>query len=200
MEEVGRAGAHELPLAQYGPISNGYWGAWVFVLVLATALITFLSSYFYLGGNIRVGGETAPVAPIGRSGLATVLLGLGLVPMLAALRAIRRERAGALRLAVLAAFALAALHLWLLMGALLGSGLAPAMSGRDSAFLGVAGFHAAVASTLLVMLAVSVLWVLLRPLDGRGFATVWNASVVYGFAVASAALTFAVLYLVPRVG
>jgi cytochrome c oxidase subunit I+III len=200
MEEVGRPGADELPLAQYGPISNGYWGTWVFVLVLATALVTFISSYFYLGGNVRVGGETAPVAPIGRSGLATALLALGLVPMVAAVRAIRRERAGALRLTVLAAFALAALHLWFLLDTLLGSGLAPAASGRDSAFFGVAGFHAVVAAALLVMLAVSVLWVLLRPLDGRGWATVWNASVVYGFAVASAALTFAVLYVVPRVG
>ena len=141
-----------------------------------------------------------PVAPIGPSGLATVLLALGLVPMLGAIRAIRRERAGALRLAVLAAFALAAVHLWLLLDALLGSGLSPAMSGRDSAFVGVAGFHAVVAAALLVMLAVSVIWALLRPLDGRGWATVWNASVVYGFAAASAALTFAVLYIVPRVG
>jgi cytochrome c oxidase subunit I+III len=200
MEEVGQPGADDLPLAQYGPISNGYWGTWVFVLVLATALVTFVSSYFYLGGNVRPGGEAAPVAPIGPSGLATALLGMGLVPMFAALRAIRRERAGALRLAVLAAFTLAAIHLWLLLDALLGSGLAPAASGRDSAFLGVAGFHAVVTAALLVMLAVSVLWVLLRPLDGRGWATVWNASVVYGFTVASAALTFAVLYVVPRVG
>ena len=200
MEEVGRPGADELPLAQYGPISNGYWGTWIFVLVLATALVTFVSSYFYLGGNVRPGGEAAPLAPIGRSGLATGLLALGLVPMFAAVRAIRRERAGALRLTVLAAFALAAVHLWLLLDALLGSGLAPAASGRDSAFFGVAGFHAVVAAALLVMLAVSVLWALLRPLDGRGWAAVWNASVVYGFAAVSAVLTFAVLYIVPRVG
>ena len=44
MEEVGRPGADTLPLAQYGPIANGYWGTWVFVLVLATALVTFISS------------------------------------------------------------------------------------------------------------------------------------------------------------
>jgi hypothetical protein len=29
---------------------------------------------------------------------------------------------------------------------------------------------------------------------------VWNASVVYGFTAASAAVAFAVLYIVPRVG
>ena len=197
MEEVGRPGADTLPLAQYGTIANGYWGTWVFVLVLATALVTFVSSYFYLGGNIRVGVEAMPAT---RTGLATVLLFVGLVPMFAALRAIRRERAGAIRVTVLAAFALAAIHLWLLLHALFGSGLAPATNGRDSAILGVAGFQVVVAGALLVMLAVSVLWILLRPLDGRGWATVWNASVVYGFTAASAAVAFAVLYLVPRVG
>ena len=46
MEEVGRPGADELPLAQYGPVANGYWGAWIFVLVLATALVTIVASYF----------------------------------------------------------------------------------------------------------------------------------------------------------
>ena len=95
---------------------------------------------------------------------------------------------------------LAAIHLWLLLHAIVGSGLAPATSGRDSALLGVAGFQVVVAGALLVMLAVSVLWVLLRPLDGRGWATVWNTSVVYGFAAASATVAFAVLCVVPRVG
>ena len=200
MEEVGRPGADELPLAQYGPMANGYWGAWVFVLVLATALVTIIASYFYLGGNIRPAGESAPVAPAGQSGVATLLLMLGVVPMMMALRSVRRERASLLRGAVLAAFALAALHLWLLLDALLGSGLAPAMSGRDSAFVSLAGFHAVAAFVLLVMLAVSVAWVLLRPSDGRGYATVWNASAVYFYVAASGGLTFVVLYLVPRWG
>jgi cytochrome c oxidase subunit I+III len=200
MEEVGRPGADELPLAQYGPTSNGYWGVWIFVLVLATALITVVSSYFYLGGNVRPGGEAEVVAPLGRSGLATAVLVLGVVPMIAALRAIRRDRPGRLRLTVLSTFALVAIHLWLLLDALRGSGLAPATSGRDSAFVGLAGFHVVAAFALLVMLAVSVLWVLLRPRDARGFATVWNASVVYWFSAASGALTFATLYLVPRFG
>jgi len=101
---------------------------------------------------------------------------------------------------VLVTFALAALHLWLLLDALFGSGLAPAMSGRDSAFVGLAGLHAVSAFALLVMLVVSVLWVLLAPRDGRGYATVWNASVVYFFVAVSGALTYVVLYLVPRWG
>jgi hypothetical protein len=74
------------------------------------------------------------------------------------------------------------------------------MSGRDSAFVGLAGFHAVATFALLVMLAVSVLWVLLRPTDGRGYATVWNASAVYCYVAVSGVLTFVTLYLVPRWG
>ena len=92
------------------------------------------------------------------------------------------------------------LHLWLLLDALWGSGLAPAMSGRDSAFAALAGFHAVATFALLVMLAVSSAWVLLRPSDGRGYATVWNASAVYFYVAASGALTYVALYLVPRWG
>jgi cytochrome c oxidase subunit I+III len=200
MAEIGRPGADELPLAQYGPTSNGYWGTWVFVLVLATALVTIIAAYFYLGGNVRPGGESRPAAPFLRPGVATALLLAGVVPVVLALRAIRRERPGMLRAAVLGAFALAAAHLGLMLDTLTGSGLAPAMSGRDSAFAGLAGFHLVVVAVLLVMLAVSVLWVLLRPRDARGHATVWNAGLVYYFTAASAALTFALLYVVPRVG
>jgi cytochrome c oxidase subunit I+III len=200
MEEIGGPDADELPLAQVGPTSNGYWGTLVFVLVLATALATVVSSYFYLGGNVRVGGEALPVAPLGRPALATALLLAGLVPVIATIRGIRRGRLGVLRWGVLAAFALAGTHLWLLLDLLLGSGLAPAMNGRDSAFVGVAGFQAVVTFILLVMLAVAALWVLARPADARGHATAWNAGLVYYFTAASAVIAFVALYLVPRIG
>ena len=74
------------------------------------------------------------------------------------------------------------------------------MSGRDSAFVALAGFHAVATFALLVMLAVSAVWVVLRPRDGRGYATVWNASPVYFFVAASGALAYVALYLVPRWG
>jgi len=64
----------------------------------------------------------------------------------------------------------------------------------------VAGFHAVVTGIVLVMLLVALLWALLRPADGRGHATAWNAAVVYGFALLNGVITFAVLYLAPRLG
>jgi hypothetical protein len=105
-----------------------------------------------------------------------------------------------LRGTVLAVLVLAGAHLGLLLDALVGSGLAPAVSGRDSAFIGLAGFHALATFALLVMLAVASLWVLIRPEDARGYATVWNASPVYLYVAASGALTYTILYLMPRWG
>jgi cytochrome c oxidase subunit I+III len=200
MAEVGTPGADELPLAQAGPMGNGYWGTWVFLLVLGTALTTIVASYFYLGGNIRSGGQALPAAPLLRPVLATVLLAAGFVAVRAAIRGITGARPGLLRLGVFAAFALAALHLWLVLDALLGSGLAPGSSGPDSGFAGVGGFHAVVVFVVLVMLTFGCVWAALRPRDARGHAVVWNASLVYGFAAASSLIMLAALYLVPRAG
>jgi hypothetical protein len=91
-------------------------------------------------------------------------------------------------------------QLWLLLDAWRASGLAPAADGRHSAFLGVAGFHGIVSAILLAMLLVATLWTWIRPADARGHAVAWNAGLVYGFAVVSAAVTFAALYLAPRMG
>ena len=200
MEEVGSPGADELPLAQAGPLSNGFWGTGVFVLVLATALTAVVTAYFYLGGNVAPALAQSPAARIGAPAAATGLLSLGVPAVVLAIRAIGRGSRAGLRLGLLAAFGLAGAHLWLLLDAWLESGLAPAADGRHSAFLGVAGFQGIVAGILLVMLAVALLWALVRPADRRGHATVWNAGLVYGFAVLSAIVTFAALYLAPRFG
>jgi len=199
MEEIG-AGAQALPLAQAGPGSSGFWGTGVLVLILATALTTVVASYFYLGGNVAPQPIGSPAERIGGPALATGLLVAGLLPLVAAIRAIGRGRWGFTRAGVTAAFGLAAAHLWLLLDSWLTSGLSPASSGRHSGFIGVAGFHAVVSAILLVMLAVALIWCWSRPADGRGHAVAWNASLVYGFAAISAVIAFATLYLVPRFG
>jgi hypothetical protein len=132
--------------------------------------------------------------------LATIVLAAGFGAARAAIRGIRRVRPGLLRLGAFSAFALAAVHLWLVLEALLGSGLAPGSSGPDSGFVAVGGFHSVVVFVLLVMLTFGCVWAAVRPRDARGHAVVWNASLVHGFAVASAVVTLATLYLVPRVG
>jgi heme/copper-type cytochrome/quinol oxidase subunit 3 len=199
MEEM-RGGPHELPLAQAGPSSNGFWGTAVFVLIMATALTTIVAGYFYLGGNVAPHMVGSPAEPIERPAIALGLLALGLIPLVAAIRAIRRRRPGALRLGTTAALLLGVAHLWLLIDTWLESGLAPATDGQHSGFVGVAGFHAVLSVILLVMALVAVLWAWIRPADARGHAVAWNAGLVYAFTLVSGVIVFTVLYLVPRFG
>ena len=200
MEEVGRAGAEGLPLAQAGPLSNGFWGTGVFVLVLATALTAVVTAYFYLGGNVTPDVSQSPAARIRAPALATGLLALGGLAVVLAIRALGRGGPTVTRFGLLVAFILAAAHLGLLLDGWLESGLAPASDGRHSAFLGLAGFQGVVAGILIVMVAVALLWAVVRPADARGHATAWNAGLVYGFAVLSGLVSFAALYLAPRLG
>jgi heme/copper-type cytochrome/quinol oxidase subunit 3 len=142
----------------------------------------------------------SPAEPIERPAIALGLLVLGMIPLVGAIRAIRRHRPGLLRLGTTAALLLGVVHLWLLLDTWTESGLAPATDGRHSGFVGVAGFHAVLSVILLVMVAVAVLWAWIRPADARGHAVAWNAGLVYGFALVSGIVVFTVLYLVPRLG
>jgi cytochrome c oxidase subunit I+III len=200
MEEMAGPEPHALPLAQAGPGSNGFWGTCVFVLIMATTLTTIVAGYFYLGGNVAPQLRGSPAEPIGRPAIALGLLAGGLIPTVAGIRAIARRRHGLFRLGVTAALLLGSAHLWLLLSTWLDSGLSPASDGRHSAFAGVAGFHGILSLILLVMTAVATIWAWTRPADARGHAAAWNASLVYGFAIASAGIVFTVLYLIPRFG
>jgi cytochrome c oxidase subunit I+III len=200
MEEMLGPEPKELPLAQAGPAGNGFWGTCVFLLIMATALITFVASYFYLGGNVAPQLRGSPAEPIARPAVALGLLVLGVIPAVAAVRAIGRRRFTTLRLGVTAALLLGAAHLWLLLATWFDSGLSPGTDGQHSAFVGVALFHGVLSVIALVMLVMAALWVWPRPADTRGHAVAWNAALVYGFTVASNAIVFGVLYLVPRFG
>src|SRR5688572_32728560 len=52
--ELGTPVVGRLPLATAGPLSNGWWATLVLMAVLATALLTLVASYVYLGdGTLR---------------------------------------------------------------------------------------------------------------------------------------------------
>ena len=200
MEEIGRPGADELPLAQAGPMSNGYWGTVVLLLILATALASIVASYFYLGGNARSGEAGGPMTTLTGPAAAAALIVAGAGVALAVVRGIRNGRRAVVLPGLLVDLGLAGAHLWVLVDAVTGSGLAPAADGRDSAFAAVAGFQALVSVTLIVMLAVAIVWAMARPADARGHATAWNASLVYYFTAASGVIALSVLYLATRTG
>ena len=187
-----------LALVQAGPRSNGFWGTVVFVAILATALISVVASFFYLRGHQRLasagGADPELVWPL----VATLALLAGTAAITAAIRASGRARVGAMRVALLVAFTLAAAHLWITGRALFGAGLAPAASARDSAVVLVLGVQALVAAIIVVMSGVALVWAWARPRDARGHAVGWNTGLVYGFAAFSGLVTFVVVFLAPR--
>jgi cytochrome c oxidase subunit I+III len=197
MEEM-RDADTTLSLVQHGPRSNGFWGTVVFLAILATALVAVVASFFYLRGHERLAGASGAEPALAWPLVAMLALLAGAGASAAAVRAAGRARVGALRAALLVALVLAAFHLWVTMDVLGRAHLMPAANARDSAVLAVLGFQAVVVLVLVVMALVAQLWAWLRPLDPRGHAVGWNAGLVYGFAAASAVVTFVVVFLSPR--
>src|SRR5690606_31231542 len=187
----------DLPLAIAGPAGNGYWGALVFLLIMATALTAFVASYFYLaeGPSSTWPPQGAPPAEMPLA--ATVLL---LVTALLMWRVVKRVGAG--RRAgpwIGVSLLLAAGFEFLSIRDFAASGLDPASSGYASAHLGVLGFQWVAVLVLAVMLLSALLWSWVRPDDPRGHATAHIAALTSWFAAASGVVTFATLYLTPRI-
>jgi cytochrome c oxidase subunit I+III len=191
-----RAGA--LPLATMGPLSNGWWGMMVFLLVMAVALGCLLASYFFLG---RAESMWPPAAPdAGLASTATgVMLGVAVAAYLIG-RGVRRDRTG-LRWAGLAmALALAPLAIrmsWVGWHAL---ELRPETSAYASIFLSLLGFEWLMAGVFVVLLAFALAWVLAAPADPRGRGVALLGEAAGYFLAGSWLVVYAVLYLAPRLG
>ncbi|HEU4830145.1 MAG TPA: cbb3-type cytochrome c oxidase subunit I, partial [Gemmatimonadales bacterium] len=197
IEDDEARGPDDLPLAISGPEANGYWGTAVFLLVLATALTSFVASYFYLAeGPSRNWPPDSPPTLLYPAFATVALLVVALLMRSAARRV---QNGGAVGLPVLFAFFLAAASVALSVTGFLRSELDPAASGYASAHLGVEGFQWLVIVIQAVMLIVALLWAWRRPRDPRGHAVIHNTSLVSWFSAASAIVAFATLYLMPRV-
>jgi cytochrome c oxidase subunit I+III len=200
LEEIGTAPREEgrLPLAVAGPTSNGWWGTIVLLMVLATALVTIVASYYYLGegpGSWTVEAPTRLLEPL----LAT-LLTLGVAGSAGwFVRSIKRGNRRHRGLGVVAAFVLSVLSLWLGTRSFTQTGLEPEYSAYASAFVGMLGFQWLVLLLLIVWLMVALLWIWRSPEDPRGDGAAYNASLIAYFAGISGVVAFVVLYLTPRV-
>ena len=197
IKEIPTEGAADrLPLAVAGPMANGYWGTGVFVLILATALATFVASYFYLGEGPDQGPPLVP--HLGLPLVATGLIaGMGVSAWLF-VRSIAREQVGLRRGAVTGGWLLGAGFVWLTLRSWMDSGLSPASSAYASAFVGLLSFQWVVMTILLVMIGIAVAWAWRSPSDVRGHATTWNASLLGYFSVVSWLTILVTLYLTPR--
>jgi cytochrome c oxidase subunit I+III len=198
LEELGGRQENDqerLPLAMGGRIANGWWATLVFIAVLATALITIVASYFYLGDGASGASEESSILEPG----LVALLPLAAVGTAAwAVRGVRNGSPDATRFGLI--------FTWLLSAAALGLGiytfpwstLDPEVNAYASGVLGVVGFQWLVLAILLMGLTIAVSWSIGKPLDRRGHSVVHNVSLIAGFSGASAALVFAVVYLSPR--
>jgi cytochrome c oxidase subunit I+III len=199
MREMDEGRAGPLPLFQVGPSSSGYWGTIVLLLVLGTALAGVAATYVYLEGHLR-GGSTGiarlPEPVVSGSALAAILLGAALSWGL--VRTVEKEQPRA-RLAILVvAIGLLALHAAQLLSAVQGMELAPASSGRDSAFLGLAGYQLLLCVLLGTMLLIALIWSVARPGDARGRAVAWNTALVYRFVAFSGLVVYLLLFVLSR--
>jgi cytochrome c oxidase subunit I+III len=187
-----------LPLAVAGTRGNGWWGTWVFVAVLLTALVTVVASFYYLGdgpGSWRP-DAAAQLMPAGWATLLSVpAAGLALW----ALRGLQGERTVSVRLGLGGSLVLSAAALWMGIRSYPWESLVPHAGAEESGYLSLFGFQWLLLPVLVVMLGIALGWALRRPLDPRGHATAWNAVLVACVAAVSAVTVFAVGCLTPLV-
>ncbi|MGQ0642387.1 MAG: cytochrome c oxidase subunit I [Gemmatimonadaceae bacterium] len=200
-DQVGRKSAASLPLGVGGPLSNGWWGTWVLLLALATALLTIVASAFYLAPRWE--------AIDGVDGTAQLLAALAL--SLAALagaatwwggRGGTESEAGRRRFGLTSGLALdVALVLTLYLLYAYDEAAHPAnIDARGSLYFLALLFQGIVTALHAIWTAVAALWAWRSPTDVRGLAPAGNVSVVSYFLVASWIAIAAIFYLTPSLG
>jgi cytochrome c oxidase subunit I+III len=200
MREVGvEPEPGRLPLAVYGPMSNGYWGTVVFLLIWLTALASLVASFFYLGPGPSVYWPAAGTPGLLRPALATLVMAAAAATTWVFARSVRRGEVRARRAALPATLLLHALFAWLTVRAFLESGIRPSETAYGSAFVFLLAFEWLTLVVVAVLLLAAQLWAWTRPDDPRGWATTLNDSLISYFAAGSWAVVFVVLYLSQRV-
>ena len=196
------AGAHDtpvhLPLAVGDRSANGYWGTWVLLAILATALATVVSSYFYLGRGASPisAGEAPPFARALAAAVAALLAGLATRWLT---WTVDERPAAARRWPLLVLLALQLALVWLTFAAWRETGYDAAASGYESSVLALLGFGGLVSAGATGILVAGLLWAFLAPRDPRGRGVALNGSLVNYASAGSWLLVLAVLHLWPRI-
>jgi cytochrome c oxidase subunit I+III len=188
-----------LPLAVAGPLSNGWWGTAVLLLVLSVALITLLASYVYLArGWVRpepLDGTEVLFA----LGAAAAAAGSGLA-LRAAVAArdvvLRARRRTALGLAALGA--VTSLLLWWLLYGYHETRFTRTTDAEGAMFFAFMVFQLMVTLLVAIVAGVANAWAWRAPADPRGNAPASNGALIAFFLAASWIVLFATLTFVPR--
>lgn len=204
----GPAMLHGFPMDPTGTRATGWWAMALTIAILATALATTLLSYYYLRLTpLAEAGPRLPVWPPAGIGLpelmlpttATLVLLASAGLMCWAEAGIRQGQQGRLRLGMGAAWVLGAVFVGMQAALCLRSDLRVQGSAYESIFLVTLAFHIAltVAGLLIGGFVQGQAWMGL--INRWRWLPVQNAALFWYFVAAAWVLTFAVLYLSPRV-
>jgi cytochrome c oxidase subunit I+III len=187
--------SERLPLAVSGPLSNGWWGTLVFLSVLATALVTIVSSYFYLSEGPA--GDSPPLGPLRDPAIAAFLPLGALATTVWALRSLGKGRTGMVQAGLVVTWLLVVASLWTGITTFPWDALDADHSAYASSVLGMVGFQWIVLSVLLVAITIAVSWSIGRPDDPRGHAVIHNTTLIAVFTGLTSAVVFLVVYITP---
>lgn len=200
-ERVLKRTSGSLPLGIAGPLSNGWWGTWVLLLALGTALVTIVACALYLAPRWEVveGVDgtaqllaAAAVLLSGLAGAATWWGGRGGVESTAARRRLGLTSGLALGIALLAT-------LYLLYG--YDEASHPRnVDARGSMYFLALIFQGIVTALHAIWTAVAALWAWRSPGDVRGMAPAGNVAVYSYFLFGSWLVTATFFYLAPWLG
>jgi len=189
--------AVRFPLAVGDRSANGYWGTWVLLAIIATALATLVASYVYLGsGPSPVSAAEAP--PLGAAQWAAVMALVAAATTRWLTRTIDEGAASGRRWPLLVAFVLYVLLTWLAVVTWRETGLDAASTGYASSVLSLLGYAGIVAVGAAGMLVAALLWAWLRPNDPRGRGVALNSSLLCYMSSAVWLVAIAMVYIWPR--
>src|SRR5690606_29698183 len=167
----------------------------VFLLVMATALATFIGSYFYLGDGLSW-PRTAPDARLATLATVAVLAAASTTYVFA--RGVRNRNLTARRLGLIATALTTVAFLYLSYTGWTDLGIRPRASAYGSAFVTILGFEWLMAIMLLVLLAGSLVWAFTKPQDPRGHGLALLGELQGYFLAGSWVVVYIILYLMPR--
>ena len=199
-ETRGASERGELSLAVHGPISNGWWGTIVMVVVYAIALATLVASYLYLAPR-----WDEPELPDLLSGIMASVV-FGSVAATAVLnwwggRSDETTEASVRRFALTVSTLLdaTAAGLICLLFAYHGVGLTAGAHAQQSLLYLFLVFSLMVVLTHMAIVGTAALWAWRAPEDERGLAPAKNGALMGYFAAASWLVTGVMFYVLPRV-
>lgn len=188
-----------LPREAAGSRSTLWWGVVLLVVIEATALASFVSSYFYL----KLLREEWPPAGIGDpdpllAGVATALLGAATVPAWTAARSLRRGARRSARLWLVAALAGGAGYLALTAWDLAAKPYSWTSHAYGSLVWTLTGYEVAHVLALVAVTPVILLFPGRGAIEARHRESVEALAVYWTFAAVSGVVVFATLHLEPH--